>query len=104
MKTLGFITTQETLSQIQAAADQASLAQGQIPCLAFIGVPFIAGHEHEGKVFVEFSDGLALQKIRKGVRLKDFPEFPALVGLLGGLDARVEVDPSELVDPDAPEL
>jgi hypothetical protein len=31
----------------------------------------------------------------------DFPEFAQLVTILGGLDARVEIQPSDILDPDS---
>lgn len=40
--------------------------------------------------------------LRGGLTPVDFPEFSQLVGALGGLEARIDLDPQAIIDPNAP--
>ena len=35
-------------------------------------------------------------KLHRGLTMRDFPEFNTLISILGGMDARVDIDPADL--------
>jgi hypothetical protein len=48
-----------------------------------------------------FEDSDITLNLSEGMTPLDFPESAALLSILGGLDARVEIDASTLIDPNA---
>lgn len=95
----GFITTTEIASQIMAAIEAASEREGSAIPFGLDAVAFVAGHPHEGEVFIPFGDAQLGTAIRRGKTITEYPEFASLSALLGGLDARVEVRVEQLVMP-----
>ncbi len=94
---IGYITTPEVSAQISAAVREAQISRGIAPYLAIHGFPVTSG-EHVGKHFLPFEDSALTTPLHANTRLTDYPEFTALIAMLGGLDARVSIDPS-LVTP-----
>lgn len=100
----GFITTAEVASQVNAGITQAFTSRGLPQFWALGSMPIFTG-EHAGKVFLP-ADDLVLSTPLHGKPVKtpqDFPEFEQLVSVLGGLEARTEIDPEVLKDPNAQE-
>jgi hypothetical protein len=90
---IGYITTPEVSAQISAAVREAQISRGVAPYLAIHGFPITSG-EHVGLHFLPFEDSALTTPLHANTRLADYPEFSALIAMLGGLDARVSIDPS----------
>ena len=56
---------------------------------------------HAGERFLPFDENMMATVLREKATPMDFPETPQLLALLGGFDARVELDASAIIDPDA---
>lgn len=56
---------------------------------------------HAGQMFIPAGDGILDAPLLGNPRQtpQDFPEFGELIASLGGLDARVEIDAQDLIDP-----
>ena len=98
---IGFITSP---AQAQAAND--AVAQAQInrglPVFWLPGSYPIFSGEHVGKAFIPGDDAiLSAPLIGSPVMTpQDFPEFAQIITALGGLDARVEIDPEDIKAPE----
>jgi hypothetical protein len=91
---IGYITT-----QIQADAINAAIAKAQtdrsLPVFWLIGNIPIQSGIHAGMQFIPCDDGL-LSTPLFGDPIQtpiDFPEFQAIIKTLGGLEARIDLDP-----------
>ena len=94
---IGFITSPETSAAITAAVELAQTSRGLAPYIGIRGMEILSG-EHTGQHFLPF-DNLALTTpLHGGTHVSDYPEFSALLAMLGGLEARVDID-SSLVTP-----
>jgi len=100
---IGFITTPATADAILAGIEQAQTSRG-LPHYWTVGKYPIYTGEHVGKVFLPFDDAMMATVLHRGLTPVDFPEFAQLVGVLGGLDARIDLAPQAIIDPDAPTL
>jgi len=98
---IGFITTPETASIVTDGIREAQLSRGQHYYWTTGAEPIYSGAK-KGKMFIPASDNVLDTPLRKGLTPRDFPEFDQLVTLLGGLDARVEINPDSLINPDLP--
>ena len=87
---IGFIVRPEVSAQITAAVTHAQTSRGLQPYLHIEGMPIQSG-EHEGKHFLRFDDEALDTHIYGNTRLGDHPEFSALVAMLGGMGARVDI-------------
>jgi len=99
----GYVTTSETAEAVLAAIASAFDARN-LPRFWSPGKYLIYSGKHAGKYFIPAGDGI-LDAPLMGSPIqtpRDFPEFAQLIAMLGGLDARVELDPQDLIDPNAP--
>lgn len=98
----GFITTPEVAAQITAAITQAFVTRNLPQFWTLQGMPLYSG-ENVGLIFIPASDQILSTPLMgtPPQTPQDFPEFAVLLELLGGLEARQEIDPLELVYPDA---
>lgn len=87
---IGFLTSSGTLAQIEAGFSAAFAARG-VPQYLTLGAFEIQSGEHAGKWFIPFEDSALTQPLYANRHITDFPEFGQLIGLLGGMDARVEI-------------
>lgn len=98
---IGFVLTTEQKEQAEAAflAAQLNHVKSRMydlgACWVYIG-------DHAGLWFVPFSDAALTRKIIRDKTFQDFPEFADMIESLGGLNARVNVNEQDLIDPDAP--
>lgn len=92
---VGFLTDEQTAAAISAGVDAAQDARGVARYLTASAMPVLSG-PHAGAVFLPLDDAALMQVMHRGQRLGDFPEFSQLVALLGGLDARVEIDHADI--------
>lgn len=92
---IGHVTTPELAAAITTAINHAQTSRGLPVYWSLEGVPILTG-EHAGKMFL-CSDDASLNTPLRGnppATPRDFPEFSQLIAVLGGLDARVEVEPA----------
>jgi hypothetical protein len=99
---IGFITTPETSAAITAAVELAQTSRGLAPYIGIRGMEILSGSDI-GQHFIPFDDSALMVPLHGGTHISDYPEFAALLALLGGLDSRVDIDP-ELVTPTSEEL
>jgi len=97
---IGFITSPETADAILANIEAAEASRG-LPHFWTVGKYPIFTGEHAGKVFLPFDDEMMATNLRGGMTPVDFPEFAQLVGAFGGLDARVDLAPESIIDPNS---
>ena len=95
----GFIVTTDQHDAIAAALDAAQESRGRK--FLHLGAMLIHTGEHAGGYFIGLADKDLTQKL-SGIQLTDYPEFQQIIASLGGLYARVDIDPSILIDPNAP--
>jgi hypothetical protein len=101
----GYVTTaanaNAALEAIASAFDVRSLPRFWSP-----GKYLVHSGDHAGLYFLPAGDGiLGAPLMGSPVQTpQDFPEFAEIIAALGGLDARVQIDPAELIDPDVDEL
>lgn len=98
---IGFITTPETSIAITAAVELAQTSRDLAPYIGIRGMPILSGPS-AGQHFLPFDDLALTTPLHGGTRVSDYPEFSALIAMLGGLDARVNIDPSLVTLPPEP--
>jgi hypothetical protein len=100
---IGFITTPEVATAVLDGV-RGAMESRNLPHYWSPGAYPIHTGAHAGNMFIPASDEMLATPLhgRPIQRPTDFPEFDQLVALLGGLDARQDLDPSALIDPNAP--
>mgnify|MGYP003631764735 CR=1 FL=1 len=99
---VGFVTSTATAALVLDGIREAQLSRGTAYYWTTGAMPVYSG-DHAGQMFIPASDALLATPLRPGLTPRDFPEFNVLVTLLGGLDARVDLPASDIIDPDQPE-
>ena len=99
---IGFIVSPETSAAITAAVELAQTSRGLAPYIGIRGMEILSGSDI-GQHFIPFDDSVLMVPLHGGTRISDYPEFAALLALLGGLESRVSIAP-ELVTPTSEEL
>ena len=97
---IGFIVNEQTAADAIAAIAQAAAENGK-PFYWSCGKYAIHTGDHAGMFFLPVGDDILSTPLGNGLTPQDFPQFSSIVESLGGLDARVELDPETLKDPDA---
>lgn len=94
---IGYITNEQTANTILEAIDNAMLSRG-LPCYWTIGKYEICKGEHMGNFFIPASDDILNTPLYGNPPMtpKDFPEFTYLIGMMGGLENRIEIDPEDI--------
>ena len=100
---IGFITSFETAQAVLAGIEAAQVSRG-LPYYWTVGSYPIFTGEHAGEMFLPFDDEIMATNLRGGLTPVDFPEFGQLVEALGGLDARIDLDPQFIVGPISPQF
>lgn len=98
---IGFITTPETSAAISAAVELAQTSRGLAPYIGIRGMEILSG-ANAGQHFLPFDDLALTTPLHGGTHVSDYPEFASLIAMLGGLDARVNIDPSLVTLPPEP--
>ena len=98
---IGFITTAETAAAILAGIETAMSSRG-LPNYWTTGSYPIHSGPHAGSVFIPADEAILSTPLMGNPPLtpRDFPEFDQLVAALGGLDARQDIDPADIENPD----
>lgn len=94
----GYILTLEAATAVNTAIADAQTVRG-FPVFWLPGKMLIHSGAHAGLWFVP-ADDLVLSTPLMGSPVQhphDFPEFAALIESLGGLDARADIDPTDLI-------
>ena len=99
---IGFVTTPEIAAAVLAGVKAAQTSRG-LPHYWSPGRYPIGSGEHAGQAFIPFDDGVTSTVLRSGMTPLDFPEAPALLESLGGLQARIDLDPAALAGSEAPQ-
>jgi len=94
---IGFIVTPETSAAITAAVELAQTSRGLSPYVGIRGMEILSGPD-DGQHFLPFDDLALTTSLHGGTHVSDYPEFTSLLAMLGGLEARVDIEP-ELVTP-----
>ena len=97
---IGFIASPAIATAILIGIKSAQESRG-LPHYWTVGSYPIFTGEHAGKMFLPFDDEMMATNLRGGLTPVDFPEFGQLVGALGGLEARIDLAPSVIIDPNA---
>jgi hypothetical protein len=95
---IGYIITAEQGYSIFNAINQAFANRGLQTSWNIANTPINSG-EYIGYNFIPASDEILDTEIWKNLKVKDFPEFSNLIISLGGLDARIDIDPLCILTP-----
>ena len=100
---IGFATTAEQAQGVNDAVADAQTSRG-LQVFWLPGAYHIFTGYHAGMTFIPCSDQTLSTPLRGSPPLTpvDFAEFTEIIESLGGLDARVTIQPQDIVDPDAP--
>jgi hypothetical protein len=101
---IGFISTLETSTEITQLIRHAQESRDLPVFWLLVGMPIYSG-EYVGMHFIPADDNILATPLRGNPiqTPQDFPEFAEIIESLGGLDARVTIQPQNLIDPDAPQ-
>lgn len=100
---IGYITTSETADTVLAAIASAFDTRN-LPRFWSPGKYLIYSGKNAGLYFIPAGDGI-LDAPLMGSPVQtpqDFPEFETLIAMMGGLESRVEIDPSDITSPEEP--
>ena len=98
---IGFVTNQVKAQSVLNRVRAAQLALGLPQFWSTGSYPVYTG-EHAGKIFIPADEKILSTNLRLGRTPMDFPGAPPFFAVLGGLEARIDLDPQTLIDPDAP--
>ena len=95
---IGFITTQDTSAAVTQAIRDAQTSRGLPVFWLLVGIPIYFG-EYAGQSFIPADDDIITTPLRGNPiqTPQDFPEFASLIELLGGLDARIDLPVSNVI-------
>jgi len=96
---IGFTVTPAQADAANAAIAEAQTSRG-LPVFWLAGSYHIHSGEHAGMCFVPCDDETMHTPLRGSPPLTpiDFPEFQTIIEELGGLDARVDIPPSDIIE------
>jgi hypothetical protein len=91
---IGFIATPEIAQAVNDAVASAQTSRS-LPVYWLPGAYPIYSGPHTGLAFIPADDAILCTPLRGDPPMtpRDFPEFDQLVAALGGLDARIDIDP-----------
>jgi hypothetical protein len=101
----GYIVTPEVSAAVTEAIRQAQVSRDMPVYWLIVGMPILTG-DHAGKHFLPADDSILSAPLIGNPPLtpRDYPEFEQLIAMLGGLDARVELDVEHITQPPTDEL
>ena len=97
---IGFVVNAEQAEAANAAIAEAQTGRG-MPVFWQPGTYPIFSGEHAGQYFIPCDDAI-LSTPLTGNPVKtppDYAEFPAIIESMGGLSARIDIDPSIITPP-----
>ena len=98
---IGFITTKEKSAAVTQAIRDAQTSRNLPVFWLLVGMPIYSG-EHIGMHFIPADDNILATPLRGNPiqTPQDFPEFAALIAMLGGLEARIDLPPEAIAQPE----
>lgn len=87
---IGFLIDSQTLATLEAGF-AAAFQSRNVPQYLTLGAIEITQGEHAGQWFIPFDNSALTQPLWGNRTLPDFHEFEAMIGMLGGLEARIEI-------------
>jgi len=102
MTLIGYILPPPAATAVLAAIAAAFDVRGRPRFWSPGAYPIYTG-PHAGQMFIPAGDGILDAPLlgNPPQTPQDFPEFAELIASLGGLEARAELDPADLIDPNA---
>jgi hypothetical protein len=96
---IGFVTTQINAQQVNESVAQAQTDRG-LPVFWLPGMYEVYHGLYDGLYFIPCDDEIMHTPLRGNPPLTpiDFPEFQTIIEELGGLDARVDISPSDIIE------
>jgi hypothetical protein len=100
---IGYITTPEAAAQILAEIRDAFTVRDLPPFWTPGSFPIYTG-PHVGQHFIPADDNIFQTPLTGNPpsRPMDYPDFQQIIAAMGGLEARVELDPSAILPPEEP--
>jgi hypothetical protein len=97
---IGFVVTPEQSEAANAAIADAQTSRG-MPVFWLPGMYEIKAGQHAGSWLIPADDQILNTPLMGSPAQtpQDFPEFAQIIASLGGLDARVEINSQDLIDP-----
>ena len=102
---IGFVTTPQIAAAVQAGIESAQTSRDLPVYWTLVGTPILSG-PHAGKSFILFDEQVMTTVLHQGTTPMDFPETEQLLAVLGGLEARIDLDPADItatMEPQTPE-
>ena len=96
----GFIVPPAIAEAVLGGIAEAQTSRGISPYWTCGSYEIFTG-TYAGECFLPFDENMMATVLREKETPMDFPETTQLLALLGGLDARVELDASAIIDPNA---
>ena len=99
---IGYITTPETATAVTEAIREAQTSRNLPVFWLLAGVPILRG-PHVGLHFIPADNEVLATPLRGNPVLtpQDFPEFNTIINQLGGLEARIEVPLTDILNTDS---
>lgn len=99
---IGFVVTEQTADAVLDGILQAHADNGRAPFWT-CGKYRIHSGEHAGSYFLPCDDALLETPLVGNPPRKptDYPEFSTLIAMLGELEARIDLAPAAIIDPNA---
>ena len=96
---IGFVTTQVAARQVNESVAQAQTDRG-LPVFWLPGMYEVYHGLYDGLYFIPCDDETLSTPLRGDPPLTpvDFPEFSTIIEELGGLGARVDLPPSDIIE------
>lgn len=96
---IGFVTTKVKAQQVNESVAQAQTDRG-LPVFWLPGMYEVYHGLYDGLYFIPCDDTVMNTPLRGDPpsRPIDFPEFQTIIEELGGLDARVDIPPSDIIE------
>lgn len=96
---IGYIATPETAAAVTEAIREAQTSRGLPVFWLLVGVPILSGL-YTGQHFIPADDEVLTTPLRGNPILtpQDFPEFNTIINQLGGLEARIDVPLTDILN------
>jgi len=96
---IGFATTLDVAVETSRSIRDAQTSRGLRVFWLIVGIPIHSG-EYRGLLFVPCDDEIINASLIGNPPLRpiDFPEFQTIIENLGGLDERIDIPPSDIIE------
>jgi hypothetical protein len=96
---IGFATTLDVAVETSRSIQDAQTSRGLPVFWLIVGIPIYSG-EYSGLLFVPCDDEIINASLIGNPPLRpiDLPEFQTIIENLGGLDERIDIPPSDIIE------